>query len=78
MLSTLLTFFIIGLVTLVTVALGLALVGAVFGLALGLAKFLLFTVAPIALIGYVVLRFLAPRGRRLTRADREWLESQDI
>lgn len=75
MLSTLLTFFVVGLIAVVGLSIALALVGAVFGLAFGLAKFLLFTVAPIALIGYVLLRFLAPRSRRLTRADREWLES---
>ena len=75
MLSSLLTFFIVGLIALVVVALGLAIVGVIFGLAIGLAKFLLLTVAPIALVGYVVLRFFAPRSRRLTRADREWLES---
>lgn len=75
MLSTLLTFFIIGLVVLVGITIALALVGAVFGLAVGLLQFLLFTVGPIVLIGYLVLRFLAPRSRRLSRADREWLES---
>lgn len=75
MLSSLLTFFIVGLVAIVGLAIALAVVGAVFGLAIGLVKFLLFTVAPIALIGYVVLRLFAPRSRRLSRADREWLES---
>lgn len=75
MLSTLLTFFIIGLIAIVGVAIALAVVGAVFGLAIGLVKFLLFTVGPIVLVGYLVLRFLAPRQRRLSPADREWLES---
>ncbi len=75
MISTLLTYLVIGLIAVVVVSIGLAIVGAVLGLALGLAKFLLFTVAPVVLIGYVVLRFLAPRHRRLSRADREWLES---
>lgn len=75
MFSSLLTFFIVGLIAIVGLSVVLALVGAVFGLALGLTKFLLFTVAPIALIGYVVMRLLAPRSPRLTKADREWLES---
>lgn len=75
MLSSLLTFLIVGLIAVVGISIFLALVGAVFGLALGVVKFLLFTVAPIALIGYVVMRFFAPRSRRLTKADREWLES---
>lgn len=75
MLSSLLTLVIIGLVAVVGIAVVLALVGAVFGLALGVVEFLLFTVAPLALIGYLVMRFLAPRRKRLTKADRDWLES---
>ena len=75
MLSSLLTFLIVGLIAVVGISILLAIVGAVFGLAIGLVKFLLFTVAPIALIGYVVMRLFAPRSRRLTKADREWLES---
>ena len=75
MLSTILTFLVVGLIALVGLSLVFALIGAVFGLALGLAKFLLFTVSPLALIGYVALRLFRPRSRRLTRADREWLES---
>lgn len=75
MFSSLLTFVIVGLIAVVGISVVLALLGVVFGLALGLAKFLLFTAAPLALIGYVVMRFLAPRNRRLSKADREWLES---
>jgi hypothetical protein len=75
MISSLLTYLVIGVIAVVAAAIGLVIVGAVFGLVLGLTKFLLFTVAPVLLIGYVLLRFLAPRTRRLTRADREWLES---
>lgn len=75
MLSTLLTFFIVGLVALVGLTIGLALVGALFGLAFGLVGFLLFKVAPLVLVGYLLVRFLAPRSPRLSAADREWLES---
>lgn len=75
MIGTILTFFIMGLVALVGVAIVLALVGAVFGLALSLVGFLLFKVAPIILVGYVLVRFLAPRSHRLSAADRKWLES---
>lgn len=74
MFSSLLTFVIVGVIAVVGISIVLALLGAVFGLALGLAQFLLFTVAPLALIGYVVMRFLAPRNRRLSKADREWLD----
>jgi hypothetical protein len=75
MLSSLLTFVIIGVIAVIGISIVLAVLGAVFGLALGLAKFLLFTVAPLALIGYVVLRFFASKNRRLSKADRDWIES---
>jgi len=75
MISTLLTFFIVGFVALIGLTIVLALVGAVFGLAFSLIGFLLFKVAPVILIGYLLVRFLAPRSRRLSAADREWLES---
>jgi uncharacterized membrane protein len=75
MFASLLTFFIVGLMALVGIAIALALVAAVFGLALSLVGFLLFKVAPVVLIGYLLVRFLAPRSQRLTAADRKWLES---
>lgn len=75
MISSILTYLIVGLIAVVGISIALAVLGAVFGLALGLAKFLLFTVGPILLIGYVVTRLLAPRSRRLSKAERDWLES---
>lgn len=75
MISALLTFLIMGLVALVGFAILLAVVGAVFGLALSLVGFLLFKVAPLVLVGYLLVRFLSPRRARLSPADREWLES---
>lgn len=76
MIGTLLTFFAVGLVTLVMVAIVLSIVGAVFSIAFGVAGFLLFKVAPFVLVGWLVLKFLdrkRPRGE-LSAADREWLE----
>ncbi|MDX1675303.1 MAG: hypothetical protein R3314_10955 [Longimicrobiales bacterium] len=75
MISSILTYLVVGLIAVVGISLALALVGAVFGLALGLAKFLLFTIGPILLIGYVVVRLLAPRSQRLSKAEKDWLES---
>lgn len=74
MISSILTYLIIGLIAVVGISIALAVVGTVFGLALGLAKFLLFTVGPILLVGYVVVRLLAPKSKRLSPAEREWLE----
>ena len=75
MIGTLLTLFAIGLVTLLVVGVLLAVAGTVFSLGFGLASFLLFKVAPIALLGYVVLRLLGPRKpKELSESDRKWLE----
>ena len=75
MISTLLTLLAVGLVTLLVAGVVLAVAGTVFSIGFGLAGFLLFKVAPIALVGYVVLRLLAPRKRdELSEADRKWLD----
>lgn len=75
MIGTLLTLFVIGLATLLVVGVLLAVAGTVFSIGFGLASFLLFKVAPIVLVGYVVLRLIAPRKpRELSEADRKWLE----
>jgi uncharacterized membrane protein len=75
MIASLLTFLVVGLIALVVISVVLSLIGAVFGLFFGLAGFLLFKVAPVLLLGYVIVRFLAPRRSRLSAADRKWLES---
>lgn len=74
MISALVTFFLVGLVGLVAISVVLAVVGVVFSIALSLAGFLLFKVAPILLVGYLIVRFLAPRHKRLSAAERQWLE----
>jgi len=68
--STILTVLLIGIVALVT----LSVVGAVLGLAFGLVTFLLFKVAPVMLVGYVVLRLIKPKPKQLSAEDRKWLE----
>ena len=75
MLTSLLTLFVVGLIAIVVLSIVLSIIGAAFGLVFGLAGFLVFKVAPVVLLGYVVVRFLAPRRSRLTAADRRWLES---
>jgi hypothetical protein len=75
MLAALLTFMVVGLVGLVVVAVVLAIIGAILGIAFGLVGFLLFKVAPIVLLGYLIVRFLAPRHKRLSAAEKRWLES---
>jgi hypothetical protein len=75
--GTLLTFFAVGLVTLIVAGVVLALVGTLFSLTMGLATFLLFKVAPILLIGWVVVTLVErKRGGSLSAADRRWLEGE--
>jgi len=77
MIGSLLTFFAVGLVTLVVAGVALAVLGTVLSLGLGLAAFLLFKVAPILFVGWVVLKVMdRKRGGSLSAADRRWLESE--
>lgn len=78
MIGTLLTFFAVGLVTLLVAGIVLSIVGVVFSLTFGLATFLLFKVAPILLVGWIVVKVLekSRRGRSLSDADRRWLEGE--
>ena len=78
MIGTLLTFFAVGLVTLLVAGVVLSIVGTVFSLTFGLAFFLLFKVAPVLLVGYVAVKiFEKMRGTdSLSAADRKWLEGE--
>jgi hypothetical protein len=60
MIGSLLTFFAVGLATIMVAGLVLGVVGVVFSLTLGLAAFLLFKVAPILLVGWVVVKLRLP------------------
>jgi hypothetical protein len=76
MLGSLLTFFAVGLVTLLVAGVVLGVVGVVFSLTFGLATFLLFKVAPILLVGWVVVKLIQKSrgGDSLSAADRRWLD----
>jgi cell division protein FtsW (lipid II flippase) len=76
MLGTLLTFFAVALVTLIVAGIVLSIVGTLFSLTFGLATFLLFKVAPILLIGWIVVKLVQKvrGGDSLSAADRKWLE----
>lgn len=78
MIGTLLTFLAVGLVTLIVAGIVLSIVGAVFSLTFGLATFLLFKVAPILLVGWIVMKIVEKaRGRgSISAADRKWLEGE--
>jgi hypothetical protein len=78
MIGSLLTFFAVGLITILVAGVVLSVVGVVFSLTIGLASFLLFKVAPVLLVGWIVVKIL-DRGRTkdsLSEADRRWLEGE--
>ena len=54
----------------------LGVVIAVFGLIFGVAGFLLFKVAPVLLVGWIILKLVSRsrRPRQLSAADRRWLD----
>lgn len=75
MLGTMLTFFAVALATLIVAGVVLSIVGSVIGLVGSLATFLLFKVAPVMLVGWVIVKLLDRRsGNRISAADRRWLE----
>jgi hypothetical protein len=76
MIGSLLTFFAVGLVTLLVAGIVLSVIGVVFSLTFGLAAFLLFKVAPILLVGWIVVKIIerSRGGGSLSDADRRWLE----
>jgi hypothetical protein len=78
MIGTLLTFFAVGLITLIVAGVVLSVVGAVFSIGVSLAMFLLLKVAPILLVGWVVMKVMDKRrgGGSLSAADRRWLEGE--
>ena len=74
--GTLLTFLAVALVTLIAAGIVLSVLGAVFSLTFGLATFLLFKVAPVFFVGWVVLKLIQRvRGpRQISAADQRWLD----
>lgn len=78
MIGALLTFFAVGLATVVVAVVVLGVVGMVFSITMGLASFLLFKVGPILLVGWVVMKLIQRRRGRdyLSAADRRWLEGE--
>ena len=76
MIGTLLTFLAVGMATLIVAGIVLSILGTVLSIGFGLATFLLFKVAPILLVGWVVLKVIDRRkgSESLSAADRRWLE----
>jgi len=76
MLGSLLTLLVVGILGLVALSVVLAIVGAVLSITFGIVGFLLFKVAPILFVGWVVLK-LVDRNRtrrQISAADQRWLD----
>jgi len=78
MIGSLLTFLAVGLATLIVAGIVLSILGTVLSLGFGLATFILFKVAPVLLVGWVVLKVIDKRsgGDSLSASDRRWLEGE--
>lgn len=76
MLGSILTFLAVGLITLIVAGIVISVVGTAIGLTIGLASFLLFKVAPILLVGWIVVKVIqkSTSAGSLSDADRKWLE----
>ncbi len=77
MLGTLITLLIAGLVGLVAISVILAILGAILSVTFGVVGFLLFKVAPILLVGWLVLKLVdrSRNRRQISAADQRWLDS---
>ena len=77
MLGALLTLLMVGLVGVVMIGAVMALLGMVISVTFGVVGFLLFKVAPLLLVGWVVMKVVGrARSRpRISQADQKWLDS---
>jgi hypothetical protein len=77
MIGSLLTLLVAGVVGIFALSIVLAIAGALLSITFGLIGFLLFKVAPVLLVGWVVLKLIdKSRGRRrISAADQRWLDS---
>jgi positive regulator of sigma E activity len=79
MFAALLSLFLFGLVGIIVISIVMALIGIVFSVTLGIVGFLLFKVAPLLFVGWLVLKFLdrnrGQRHRPISAADQRWLDS---
>jgi uncharacterized membrane protein required for colicin V production len=69
LLAEMVTWVVVGAVALVALKLVLGVLGAVLGAAFGVLRFLLFTVAPLALAGWLVMKAVERLRRRDAPAD---------
>ena len=78
MLGALLTLLVMGIAGVVAIGVIMALLGMVVSITFGLVGFLLFKVAPLLLLGWVVVKLVGrSRGRaQISAADQRWLDGE--
>lgn len=77
MLGTLITLLIAGIAGLIAISIILAIIGALLSVTFGIVGFLLFKLAPILLVGWLVLKLVerSRNRRQISAADQRWLDS---
>ena len=77
MFASLLTLLVAGIAGVVVLSIVLAIAGALLSMTFGLIGFMLFKVAPVLLVGWVVLKLIdkGRNRRRISAADQRWLDS---
>jgi hypothetical protein len=78
MLSALLVLLVMGIAGIIAIGLVMAMLGFVVSLAFGAVGFLLFKVAPLLLIVWVVVKLVerSRDRRRISAADQRWLDGE--
>lgn len=77
MFTSILTLLVAGIAGIIAIGLVVAIVGSLLSMTFGLIGILLFKVAPVLLVGWLVLKVInKARGRRqISAADQRWLDS---
>jgi uncharacterized membrane protein YccC len=77
MLGKFLTLLIAGFLGLIAISIVLSILGAVLSITFGIVGFLLFKVAPLLLVGWLVLKVVdcSRKRREISAADQRWLDS---
>jgi hypothetical protein len=76
MLGALLTLLVMGVVGVVMIGVVLAVIGTILSITFGIVGFLLFKVAPVLLIGWIIAKVIGHSRSRgqLASSDRKWLD----
>jgi hypothetical protein len=76
MLGALLTLLVLGVLSIVVIGVIFALIGMVISVTFGIVGFLLFKVAPVLLIGWIIAKVVGRARSRpaIGRSDQKWLD----